>query len=485
MTRAERLVALLAPFAAAVAVASGLRLGAPQGEAAAIVYGAPVAAAATAAAWQVFAFRDQDGSRSPMAATRLSIVSRRGDGTSEWSGDTNADGIAEAQLAFPGAPVHLEVAAGTAILARGDAVTPDRGQPARPYSAWAPFARRNGRLALDVAVLGQRVAPGFPSMIGVRVTDAATGAPVAGVRIRADDDPSVVPSGASATTDSSGWTALTVTPVGLALSLTLRAQKPGRATHPPGQSDESTWAGEWIGGLYASPGAARLETRARWSPEETPEIELVAPTARTLEYLEIDDARGRVWATSVPLANAAGALPSAVIRLPRLLPGLYWAVAAGDPRGASELGPGTSVRPFFVASSDEVALSLGLDPTACPPRVPAEQQARALWPCLCVAAARPIARWVALDGSTLQRARAGSRRTRGVTIAVGALTLAGLLELMLLLRAAASWRSRVVPGFEPGGGGAHALAFGLTVGAALLVALLGFALLALFVERAG
>lgn len=487
MTRGERLVALLAPFAAVVAVAFGLRMGAPGGGGAAVVYGAPVAAAATAAAWQVFAFRDEDGSRSPMAATRLSVVARRGAQTAEWSGDTNAEGIAEVLIPLPGAPDRLEVKADGAILARGDPAAPAHTELPPPYSSWATFARRSGRVLLDVAVLGQRVAPGFPSTLCVRATDAVTRAPIPGVRIRVDDDPSLATSGSPAPTDSAGWTELSVTPIGLAISLTLRAWQPERPASP-GQriaQADGVGAGEWVGGLYASPGAAKLQTRARWSPAETPEIELVAPGDRPLEYVEVDDSRGRVWATSATLARAGGALPSAVVRLPRLSPGLYWAVAAGDPRGASELGPGTSVRPFFVASSDDEALSFGTDLTACAPRAQEPEMARAVWPCLALAAARRVARWVALDGSRSNLAMARARRGRGVAVAVGGVALAALLELLLLLRVAARSRARIGLGAEPSVRGRTLLVTGFAVGVALLVALLGFAMLAVFVERAG
>lgn len=492
MTRIDRLLAVLAPFAAALAVAAGLRWGAPQGVAAAIVYGAPAAASATAAAWQVFAFRDDGGSRWPMAAAPLSIVTRHGESFAQWRGDTNADGVAEARLPILGAPIRLDVSAGATLLARGDAAVPTvasavRAAPAPSYPAWAPFARRNGRLAIDVAVLGQRVAPGFPATICAQVTDAATHAPMAGVEVRADDDPGLTP-GLGGVTDSAGWARITVIPVGLAISLSLRALRPERSESRMTDAERTgvgTWTGEWVGGLYASPGAAKLETRARWSPAEEPEIDLVAPSARQLAYVEVDDDRGRAWATSVPLVPDAGhALPSARIRVPRLPPGLYWAVAAGDPRGASELGPGTSVRPFFVASSDDAALGLGTDRSTCMTRAQSPENAGALWPCLCVAAARPVARWVALDGVPMQLASAGARHARGVVIALGAVGLAALLEVVLLLRAALPAHAAFADPFETTRGPARTvLARSWTVVIAILVALLGFALLAAFIQR--
>jgi hypothetical protein len=240
--------------------------------------------------------------------------------------------------------------------------------------------------------------------------------------------------------------------------------------------------GEWDGGLFVSPGAAQLTADERCAPDREPVLDVVVPTLRTTAYVEIDDARGRAWAAAVPLAAAAGAMPHATVRAPRLAPGLYWAVAADDPAGASQLGPGTVVRPFFVAASDEAALAMGLERDECAPRPDPRETPRALSVCLALAGATPVPRWTALEGFTMQHARDSERRQLGLGIGLGAILLAVLLEAALLLRAAVRSRARLRAASSEEGG-AVPVARAWSVGVGVLVALLGFALLAAFLAR--
>ena len=243
--------------------------------------------------------------------------------------------------------------------------------------------------------------------------------------------------------------------------------------------------GEWIGGLYASPGGAGIETRARWAPDEQAQVDVIVPTARRTEYVEVDDARGRAWAAALDLAGTSGDLPRASVRVPRLRSGLYWAVAASDPDGAARLGPGTTVRPFFVAPSDREALALRGAALGCEARLDPRDVPRALWPCLATAGARTAARWTALDGLVSRRAADLTRRARGRTAALAAVLIAALLEGTLLLRAAVRSRAGLVAalGDEPAYA-ARPLRRAGQVTIALLVALLGFALLAALLARA-
>ena len=461
---------VLPPVIAAAAVAVGLRLGAPRaGIPAALVYGA--AASGQGLAWQIVAFEEDGASREPMAGADLAVTARAGGREARWQGTTDPDGVAEALLPLPGPDgLWLEVRRGDVLLAGGDATTPATIPPREPpAAAWMPFARRDGAIVIDVAVLGQRVAPGFPAVLLVHATDAVTREPVTSASVELESDPSLLPGGRGQT-DSRGWAQLVTTPVGLAVSAAVRARSPdGRA-------------GQWTGGLFVSPGAAEVRTRLRWASDEEPVFELIAPTPRAIAYVEVDDAQGRVWAAAVPLAGAPGALPTASARAPRLSAGLYWVVCSSDAAGAARLGPGTAARPFFVAPNDEAALSFGTDPLGCAaPGDPRELPA-ALASCLALARAAPVARWTALDGSSMQQARDRARRSRGLAVAVGAVVLAALLELMLLLRAAAASRQRLRAEVDPDGA-PSALARAWSVGAALLVALLGFALLAAFLTR--
>jgi hypothetical protein len=469
---------VLPPAVAALAVAVGLRLGAGASSVhTAVVYGAPPSARGLA--WQVVARTEDGATREPLAGVDLEVEGTRAGRVERWSGRTDPDGVAEVRLGLPAADaVALRVRAGDEVLAGGEAAPPPAiERAAAPAPVWMPFARREGSLRLDVAVVGQRVAPGFAARVVVRATDARTREPVPGVEVEAEPDPSAEARG-PARTDGQGWARLDVTPVGLAISLALSARSPGGLQ------------GRWQGGLDASPGAPDVRTRLRWSTDEPVAVTVIAPTPRDREYVEIEDERGgRVWAGVVPLERGAGATPVGGVEVGALPPGLYWAEAGSGPDGAVTLAPGTATRPFFVAASDEAALALGQDAVGCAPPRDARETAGALEPCLALAAARPAARWVALDGAVARRERDARQRARGLAVAVGAVLAAALLELVLLLRSAAVARTAALAGLPvpangagdapracPGGGAWN-------VAVAVLVGLLGFALLAAFLTR--
>jgi hypothetical protein len=478
-SRAERLLLLLAPAAAVATVALGLRVGAGSAVRAAVVYGAPASAAGTGLAWQVVAFDEDRGIREPSPGLALDVVARSGGREARWHGVTGEDGAAELllPLAEPAAStsppdLHLEVYAGSTLLAAGDAAIPSALARIAPGSSWARFSRREGAVVLDVAVLGQRVATGFPASLWVRATDASSHAALAGVDVEAERDSSFQPAASHVTTDARGWAHVVATPVGHAVGVVLHAKAADGRT------------GEWAGGLYISPGAPQLLVDERVPPGQGVVIDLVVPTVRTTAYVEVDDARGRAWAAVVPVRGPAGEMPRATILAPALAPGLYWAVAADDPAGASELGPGTIARPFFVAADDGAALAMGTDAQTCAPPGDPRDAARVRGVCLALAAATPVPRWTAVDGLVMQHARDAQKRAHGLAIGLVAILVAVLLETVLLLRAAAISRARLraaaseegaPPGRLVGRAGAVALA--------LLVALMGFALLAAFLAR--
>ena len=478
IARIERIVLLGAPVIALATVVLGLRLGAPGGVRAAVVYGAAASHAGTGLAWQVMTFEESARGREVISLPNLQAIARAGAGEARWHGATNEDGAAEVLLALPTHEgVELEVTADRAVLASGPASMPLPATRAPPRSAWARFARREGAIALDVAVLGQRVPAGFPAAIWVRATDPMSGAALPDVAIALAPDSSLLPSSPGEPTDERGWAKVLATPVGHAVTMILRARaRDGRE-------------GMWAGALFVSPGASRVIAQERYLPSEEPAIHLVVPNMRKTAYFEIDDTQGRVWAQALhveTVAEANAAMPTASLRAPRLAPGLYWAVAAGDPMGAAQLGPGTSVRPFFVALTDEEALSFGTDRSECVPPSGARDVARVVSLCLALAAAAPVPRWKALDGFDVQHARDRDKRARGLGLAVGAIVVAALLETILLLRAAGASRARL-RALADTDATPQPLRAGRVVGVAvaLLVALLGFVLLAAFVARAG
>jgi hypothetical protein len=466
---------LVTPLLTMAVVAVGMRTGADSAVRGALVYGAPLSGAGTGLAWQIVTFDEDYGMREPVAVPEMDVVARATGREARWRASTNEDGAAEMLLPLGEARrVALEVRAAGVLLAAGDAevpVTLDRRDPA---TAWARFTRRDGNVALDVAILGQRVASGFPASIWVRATDATTHAPVKGAVIEPEQDASLSTAVAQARTDSRGWANVTATPMGHAVAMTLHVRAPGGGT------------GSWAGALFVSPGAAQISARDRYSPDEEPALDVVVPNVRSTSYVEVDDVRGRAWAAAIPLAAPEGGLPRAAVRAPRLAPGLYWAVASSDPAASALLGPGTIARPFFVAGSDEQALAFGTDRDECaPPRDPREL-ARAVGVCAALVGPTPVPRRTVLDGFVAQHARRANRRTRGLAVALGAIAVAMALETVLLLRtaryaraqlrAAASGESELVDTRADRSG---KLAIGL------LVAMLGFVLLAAFLARAG
>ncbi|MGH7269477.1 MAG: hypothetical protein ACREJ3_03525, partial [Polyangiaceae bacterium] len=342
-----------------------------------------------------------------------------------------------------------------------------------------PFARRDGPIALVVAILGSAAAPGFPADLWARATNRTTAAPIAGASVGIESDSVGASAATDARTDSRGWANVSATAVGLAVTMTLRAKSADGAS------------GQWIGGLPTSPGATNVETRLRWTPQQEPEIDLSAPTVRTTTYLEIDDSHGRAWAATPSLARRPDGTSQAAVLAPRLAPGLYWAVASSAPSGATGFGSGSIARPFFVASSDGEALAMGEGGEPCAPPRDVREGPRALATCLAFAGETPVPRWVALDGFMMQIERDRVLRARGLRVAVGALLAAVLLEAVLLVRAA--MRPGVRGIFEvpddasdrPDAGSVAAVIarrWG-SVALALLIALLGFALLAAFLIR--
>ena len=234
---------------------------------------------------------------------------------------------------------------GTTALARGLAEPPpsrEAPEPASPRTGWLRYARRAGSVVLDVALLGQRAAPGFPANLWVRATDAASHAPIAGAAISLESDTSLVLAPTAAgTTDSRGWARIVATPVGLAVTTTLVARSSGGGT------------GEWNGGLFMSPGAPEIVGPDRVEPE-APILARRDHADRAKHRLRRDRRRAgtRLGGRRVACGRADGA-SRVDVEAPGFAPGLYWAVAAADPASAAGLGAGTIARPFFVAPSDD------------------------------------------------------------------------------------------------------------------------------------
>jgi hypothetical protein len=480
--KVERWLLALAPAAGLATVALGLRLGAPGTVRAAVVYAAPAPLHAPTRAAAVFVFREEGGTREPFERLPLEVVARTAGGEARWQGVTNEDGVAEAVLQVGASPrmTELSVTAGGAVLARGVPLERPALEPAPSTPPWMAFVRRDGDIEIDAVLVGERAAPGFPATLWVRALERASGHPIAHANIQLEGDASLTPPVATATTDARGWAPIAVTPLGLAVTVTLRARTAGSGEGP-------AILGEWVGPFPMAPGAARVDVQPRSRPGEEVEIALTEPVPWRNAYLEVDDARGRAWA-----ATASGGVrrPDGSVSMgwhvPGLPPGLYWTVASAAPFASTEGETRTTYRAFFVADSDEAALAFGTSAQACTGPLDPRDATRALGPCLALSARTPVERWMALDGFASLRARDEATRARGLRVALGGLLAAALLEAALLLRGAARARVRLqeeTGGERAGGGGAASRAW--TVVVTVLVALLGFALLAGFLSRVG
>jgi hypothetical protein len=474
MADGARALMVVTPFLAIVTLGVGLRVGASTTVRAAVVQGAPSSRGSNVRAWPLMLFDDDGHGRQPAARVPMVVKATAGGATVVWHGTTNEDGAAELALDLPPGPVSLQADAEGAVVAYGDAAAAPSTDRPPVTSAWAPFAKREGDVVLDVAMLGQRAASGFASSVWVRATDGPTRAPLPGASITVDPDPGLTVASSTVTTDDRGWAHVTATPMGYSVPLVLHGKsKDGRV-------------GTWAGGLFVSPGGSGLVAKDVYAPGESVTFDVIVPTVRTTAYVEIDDAAGRAWGATVAMPASSDGAPRATVTGPKLPPGLYWIAAAGDASGASALGPGSVARPFFVAKDAVSALGYGTEPSVCVAPGDVRDAPRVASVCLSLAAPTPLTRWVAVDGFGWKRARDAAQRARGVLLAGGAIVLAILLETVLLLRMAAMARAELEAAERSEeAGGSHLVGKGWNVAAAILLAMMGFALLGAFLVRLG
>jgi hypothetical protein len=342
-----------------------------------------------------------------------------------WTGDTNADGVAEIRLDLPGVErgdaVDLDV---TATTTTGVAETLAHGRVAWDDGAWmnatpGPFVRaskREGAMAIDVAILGERLVARVPTPLFVRATSRDDGHPIADVTITPEPEPGLDMSAVRATTCANGWAKLDASPVMFAAALSLHARTAdGRV-------------GEWFGELPVAPGA--MDAHVTGAKSGAPaHFDVRAPSERTA-YVEIDDDLGRAFgATATLRSSAAGAV--AGFDAPPLGAGLAWIVTSSEPRGAETLGGATLARPFLVMGD------------GMPPGAPNENDACAVGAYLALHPAGGFHRWVALDGFPGREAGNIARRKRGLGIALSSLAVASMLEVLLLVQATRRGRAGV------------------------------------------
>ncbi len=449
---------VVTPVLAIATLAVGMVVGAKRTVHATIVYGAPPARGSSALAWQVITLVEDDGTRSTEARRGITVRASSKGREATWRGDSNEDGAAEMRLELPG-------------VARGDAITlsitadgvPEplaEGRVAWDDAAWAnasppAFAvasKREGPIALDVAVVGTKlVARGFTPVL-VRATARSDGHPLAGVTIATDPDPELEVKQASVTTCTLGWARVDVSARIYLGSLGLHARLPDGRT------------GEWYGRLPVATGSIRPQVPDVVKGDGA-ELDVLA---KGIVYGEVDDAEGRAFASVADLSGAAS--DRVGMHPPSLSPGLKWFVTSSEPRGAEVIEEGTTARPFLVAAAG----------APMPAGVPPVDDTCGVEAYLAMHPSGGFRRFTALDGFVSRKDANGARRRRGLQIGLSALGVGAVLELLLLLQVARRGRgldAEAVRGIEPGAELVQRSSV-LSVAASVLLAVLGFALFA-------
>ncbi len=501
-----------APIIAILTLMIGLRIGAGEAVRAAVLFGAPLAHPApngnTRLAWQLLTFLDDRGVKETIPMKGIEVVARSKGHEARWTGASNADGVAEVSLEMEGLafgdPLDLEVRieGEKAPLAAGRATwgTPhDERSTSSTNAATARPTVRNGIVGLDVVVEGGRLIAGFPTSVWVRATTPAGMAPNSLV-VEAEPEPGLLTDHDKLTPCASGWTefAMTAQAHVTGAGFTARRTVTGAGAAPEADAGASTDAGvdagtdggtaspkhpagRWFGALPVAAGAFFISTPRTIAENKPSTVVLIAPNPRDVVYAELDDTRGRVTAAALKVATEAGdPTPRARFELPPLVPGLYWLVVSGEPRGAEHMAGAAVSKAILVGNG-----TAGLTPDSAVN----VQDACTVGPWLAQRQAAGFPRWVALDGLPARSAENRFRHTLGLLIGVLSLLAAGILETLLLVAASREARialqlaeldeddpsAQKVTAGSPGGG----------VVMAVLIAVLGLALLAVLLIAKG
>jgi hypothetical protein len=444
-----RTKALVIAMLSVATVAAGLRVGAGAGVCTARVFGAPRSPRATALAWQLRVMRDAGGVTEPVE-TSFVLEATWPLGSARVQGKTDEVGVAEVDIPAPaGSELRLRVVDESgALLAEGPvqwgaARWEESGEP-----AWLPPTKEEGPLGVAVAAQGGRLVAGAPGTLLVRVTGTQKA-----VTLEVEPEPGLDVRDTHVLACASGWAELPVTAQMHVAGLRIRAK------------DEAGVTGEWFGAVPVAGGALFPEHALL---DRTPSAMWIHTSGEPRPaYAEVDDAEGRVVATTTRLALApelhgddapTDPFPRSRLDVPHLPAGDYWLVLSSDPSGAERLSGATLAHPLHVG--------------------PPLDRCDAL-PVRARAAVRGFPRWLALDGLATSRAAQRGKRDQGRAIAAAGLAFGALLEVLLVLRAARAARAArdlLAGEGEPASRPAR-LRGGLDVGIAILLVLLGFALI--------
>jgi len=443
MRHANAIAIALTPALSFATLAIALGVGAHGETLAAIVYGAPPGSDRERLAWQALVMVEDRGVREVKPNLPITAVATWNGRTAHWSGTTTKDGAVEIELNFPGITsgddVLLDLATTEGVsLGRSRARVPTNDGPRGSISRGAlPPLRREGTLAIDVAILGGGLAAEFPSELWAHVRDQ-DGHPVERAQLHLDPVDGIAFGSSDITTCGDGWAKVVV----VASALNAQATIHGKS---------GAFSGAWTGVLPIVLGATRAVVSADDAGNLHAYVGRPLVTASNA-YVEVDDALGRVVARTVPLLPNGNDFARGVVDLPKLSDGRYWIVSSSGPRAAETMTAGAFAIPFRVGKNTDASCA-------------GEGE-------LALLHAGGFARSVVADGFIEARAVASRRRKRGMSIAFAALAIGALVETMLILRAARRG-SNVKATWMTGAVGAIAVGIGMS--------LLGFALLAAFV----
>jgi len=457
MNRMRTAVLVLTPLVAVLVLVLGLRIGGKGAVRAATVWGTPPPAAGDHVVLQIVTFLDDRGVRESVRVPKVHVtVTELETGrATDLTQDTNVDGVIELSVPLGGSRRELRalvtVEGEARPLADGTFVLPagpfgPEGREATPVRA----TQRTGALVVDAWVTDERLVVGYPVPVVVRVRGEG-GAPVADAELVAAPEPGLEASGFTRTCASGyafGAVKALFHTVGMRLTAKARDGREG-----------STFS------AYPVAHGAYYVDAARDVPANMPfAVTVRAPGVRDVAYAEVDDSRGRVFAT--PLALTPDVLgPSAAFEVPPLPAGAYWVVTSSDPKGAERIEGATVARALRVGAMNlegcDARADLAMHPGA------------------------GFVRTELLDGLPSRRRDDTKRERLGLTIALIGLFSAAVIETLLTLRIVREARETLetaVRASEAEGGAAAARvtrrssAGSVVVGIAIVV--LGFALLA-------
>lgn len=456
----RRLLLIGAPIVAVLTLMLGLRIGAGEAVRAAAIFAAPPTQGRVSL--QLLTYYEEHSVRETVSIKALTLVARSNGGKKEarWRGDSNEDGIAEANLVFDHDPVTTDgdLKDIDVELREGDEKEPlAAGRISFTTTAWgrsessraaARPQKRVGPIPIDVLVLGERLIPGFRSRVWIRAPGASA--------LEIDPEPGLeVESTHITVCDAQGWAQVVVMAQAHVVGFSVKAKT---------DAGES----EWYGPLPVAPGAFFVGMPDVVPEGKATDVVLVAPNPRTVVYAEVDDTNGRVWAAALPVELDKGdAIPRAKMTIPPLAKGLHWLVVSGEPRGAEKLAGAAVATPFKVGKPTSTCTD---------------------GPWLAERPAEGFPRTLALDGMTVRGAANSRRRRIGLGIGFVSLAAAALLDAILMIAMAREARAVTLLADLGDGEDMKPLTAkppGGSIAVGVLVAVLGFAFLAVLLFAKG